>query len=107
MILSSEEAVSYSHDQFAVRHKDMHPVLQGYSNRFTDHARHTLGRLIRHAQYGEIGFVKRFLSDYSSDTEYWGVPFDPCKLADDIIEYCDIKITENDIEYYLPHCGCD
>lgn len=106
--------VDYSHDLFAVPYVDMHPILQRYFNRLGEcrrlsyrDPRHTLGRLIRHAQRGDAPFIRDFLSGAREASgpinmcvQCSEVNIDRNELTEDIIEYCSIKISENDIEFY-------
>ena len=117
MILSSESrSIDYSSDPFAIPYEDMHPMLQRYFDRLREcsdqgfrQPEHTLARLIAHARAGGEDFVRRFLTVMPGSTAigpnkmqeaFLELNIDEEQLAESIIEYCNIKICENDIEFY-------
>jgi len=99
MILSS--GGSRLPDTYAIRYEDMHPVLQEHFDRLDRRIRNTFARLVHHAQDGELLYVREFFTHPIMCERCLEANIDNNKLAEDVIEYCNIRITENDIEYYL------
>ena len=83
-------------DSFAVPYREMHPTLQEYYEPLKGTI---FARVIRHAQLGQIDFVRTCCEVGQMFNVCREKNIDPIRLGEDIIRCC--EVTENDIEYYI------